>query len=29
MRFVDNCHVNEEYRTKGDLTLGEIRDAEK
>ena len=26
---LNNCHVNEEYRTNGELTLDEIRDAEK
>ena len=29
MRFVNNCHVNAEYRTKGEITLDEIKDAEK
>ena len=29
MRFVNNCHVNEEYRTKGELTLDEIMHAVK
>ena len=29
MGFVHNCHVNKEHRIKGELTLDEIRDAEK
>ena len=29
MRFVHNCHANKEHRLKGELTLDEIRDAEK
>ena len=29
MRFVHNCHVDKEYRIKGELILDEIKDAEK
>ena len=29
MRFISNCHVNKEYRMKGELSLDEIRDTKK
>ena len=29
VRFINNCYVNKEHRMKGELSLDEIRDAEK